>query len=106
VNGQKLLRLSRFLFSAAGHSVMQKISIVIIYDARDPFSFSAPPFTGPRRHAIIMYALIDRHAHPQHSRSALLRCAVLVCWFDNGLLRMLARAPVHGMQGLFGKAEE
>jgi hypothetical protein len=71
-----------------------------IREIHDPFSFSAPPLTGPRRHAIVMYALIHRLAHPQHSRSALLRCAVLACWFDNGFPRMLVRGPVHGMQGV------
>jgi len=50
---------------------------------------------------MVMYALIDRHAHPQHSRSALLRCAVLAYWFDNGFSRMLVRVPVRGMQVLF-----
>jgi hypothetical protein len=55
-----------------------------ILEVHDPFSFSAPPFTGPHRHAMVMYALIDRLTHLQHSRSALLRCAVLAYWFDNG----------------------
>jgi len=62
---------------------------------------SAPPFTGPRRHAIAMHAVIERLTYPQHSRSALLRCAVLAYWFDNGFSRMLERVPVHGMQTLF-----
>jgi hypothetical protein len=70
-------------------------------EVHDPCSFSAPPFTGPRRHAIVLYALIDIFAHPQHSRSALLRCAVLAYWYDNDFSRMLVRGPVHGMQGLF-----
>jgi hypothetical protein len=48
-----------------------------------------------------MYALIDRFARSQHSRSALLRCAVLAYWFDDGFSRMLVRVPVHGMQGIF-----
>jgi len=48
-----------------------------------------------------MYALIDRLTHPQHSRSALLHCAVLAHWFDKGFSRMLVRVPVHGMQVLF-----
>jgi len=47
-----------------------------------------------------MYALIDHLTHPQHSRSALLRCAVLAYWFDNGFSRMLVRVPVHGMRGV------
>ena len=72
-----------------------------ILEDHDPFSFSAPPFTGPRRQAIGMHALIYRLAHPQHSRSALLRCAVLAYWLDNGFSRMLVRVPVHGMQALF-----
>jgi hypothetical protein len=55
---------------------------------------------------MVMYALTDRLAHPQHSRSALLRCAVLALWFDNGLSRMLLRGPVHGMQGVFGKPQD
>ncbi len=55
---------------------------------------------------MVMYALIDRLAHPQHSRFALLRCAVLAYWFDNGLSRMLVRVPVHGMQGVLGKAQD
>jgi hypothetical protein len=49
----------------------------------------------------LTYALIDRLTHPQHSRSALLRCAVLAYWFDNGFSRMLVRVPVRGMQGVF-----
>jgi len=77
------------------------IKPVSLLEVHDPFSFSAPPFTGPRRHAIIMYALIDRLARPQHLRSALLRCAVLAHWFDNVFLRMLVRVPVHGMQRVF-----
>jgi hypothetical protein len=77
-----------------------------ILGVHDPFSFSAPPFTGPRRHVIVMYALIDRLTHPQHLRSALLRCAVLAYWFDNGFSRMLVRVPVHGMQGVLGKAQD
>jgi hypothetical protein len=48
-----------------------------------------------------MYALTDRLTHSQHSRSALLRCAVLAYWFDNGFSRMLVRGPVHGMQGFW-----
>src|SRR3989337_1481367 len=72
-----------------------------ILEVHDPCSFSAPPFTGPRRHAIAMYALIDRLTHPQHSRSALLRCAVLASWIDNGFSRMLVRVPVHGVPGVF-----
>jgi hypothetical protein len=67
----------------------------------DPFSFSAPPFTGPRWHAMVMYALIGRLTRPQHSRSALLRCAVSAYWFDNDFSRMLVRVPVHGMQAPF-----
>src|SRR3989304_287932 len=62
---------------------------------------SAPPFPGPRRHAMVTYALIGRSARPQHSRSALLRCAVLAHCFDNGFSRMPVRVPVHGMQALF-----
>ena len=77
-----------------------------ILEVHDPFSFSAPPFTRPRRHAIVMYALIDRLTHPQHSRSALLRCAVLAYWSDKGFSRMLVRVPVHGMQGFLGKAKD
>jgi hypothetical protein len=76
-----------------------------ILEVHDPCSSSAPPFTGPRRHAMVIYALIDRLTHPQHSRSALLRCAVLDYWFDNGFSRPLVRVPVHGMQGVFGKAQ-
>ncbi len=72
-----------------------------ILEVHDPFSFSAPPFTGPRRHAIAMDALTDRLTYPQHSRSALLRCAVLAYWFDKGFSRMLVRVPVHGMQAPF-----
>jgi hypothetical protein len=55
-----------------------------IREVDDPFSFSAPPLTGPRRHAIVLDALADLFTHPQQSRSALLRCAVLASWFDNG----------------------
>jgi hypothetical protein len=52
---------------------------------------------------MVLFASIDILAHPQHSRSALLRCAVLAYWFDNGLSRMLVRDPVHGMQGFWEK---
>jgi hypothetical protein len=89
--------------------VSKKTRILIkpgnIQEVHDPFSFSAPPFTGPRRHARVMYALTDRLTHPQHSRSALLRCAVLACWFEYDFSRMLVRGPVHGMQGFLGKAK-
>ena len=54
---------------------------------------------------MIMYALIDRLTHPQHSRSALLRCAVLAHWFEYEFSRMLVRVPVHGMQGFLVKRE-
>jgi hypothetical protein len=50
---------------------------------------------------MVLYALIGRLTHPQHSRSALLRCAVLAYWSDNGFSRMLVRVPVHGMQAPF-----
>jgi hypothetical protein len=70
-------------------------------EVHDPFSFSAPPFTGTRRHAMVMNALIDRLTHPQHSRSALFRCAVPIVCFYNVLCRMLVRVPVRGMQSLF-----
>jgi hypothetical protein len=55
---------------------------------------------------MVLYALIGRLAHPQHSRSALLRCAVLAYWFDNDFSRMLVRGPVHGMQGVLEKSGE
>jgi hypothetical protein len=55
---------------------------------------------------MVLHALIDRLTHPQHPRSALLRCAVLACWLDNGFSRMLVRVPVHGVQGFLGKAKD
>jgi hypothetical protein len=63
--------------------------------------FFCTAFTGPRRHAMVTHALIDRLVHPQHLRSALLRCAVLAYWFDKGFSRMLVLVPVHGMQAPF-----
>jgi hypothetical protein len=54
---------------------------------------------------MVMAALIDRLTHPQHSHSALLRCAVLAYWFENGFSRMLVRVPVHGMQALLNCRE-
>jgi hypothetical protein len=35
----------------------QKTSITIFYDVQDPFSFSAPPFTAPRKHARVSSVL-------------------------------------------------
>jgi hypothetical protein len=50
--------------------------------------------------------MIGRLTCPQHSRSALLRCAVLAYWFYNVFSRMLLRVPVHGLQGFLEKAKD
>jgi hypothetical protein len=42
---------------------MQK-NIMIIYDVQDPFSFSAPPFTAPRRHARVSSVLPAKYSRP------------------------------------------
>jgi hypothetical protein len=110
VSDHRLIFLGHLQSEWASDEPTKKTRILIktgrIPEVHDPFSFSAPPFTGPRRHAMVLYALTDRLTYPQHSRSALLRCAVLAYWFDNGFSRMLVRVPVHGMQGVLGKAQD
>jgi hypothetical protein len=50
-----------------------------------------------------VFSSIHLFTHPQHSRSALLRCAVWDLWFNNVCLRMQVRGPAHGMQGILEK---
>jgi hypothetical protein len=73
------------------------------HEVHDPFLFSAPPFTAPRKHAIKFFP--RSICSPTRSTHAplLLRCAVWDLWFDNVCSRMRVRGPAHGMQGVLGK---
>jgi hypothetical protein len=77
-----------------------KITKKCFQEVHDPFLFSAPPFTGPCRHASLIDGPSDRSTRPQHSRFALLRCAVWAYWFNDVFSRMAMHVPVHGMQGV------
>jgi len=48
----------------------KKTSITIICDVHDPFIFSAPPLTGPRKHNSLSSGFSDRLTRPQHLRYA------------------------------------
>ena len=60
------------------------------------FFFSAPPLTGPRRHASLTSGFSARFTSPQHLRCAR---AALAVWVYHFFRVMLVRVPVHGMQG-------
>jgi len=63
----------------------------------DAFFFSAPPLTGPRRHAMLFSVLPDDGGHPC---ALSLRTRRHDCGFPNCLPVMLVREPVHGIQAL------
>jgi hypothetical protein len=64
--------------------------------------FSAPPFTGPRRYALLV-RVIGLFSHRSASPSA--ASAQLCGFFNHVSIRMLVRGPVHGMQGPLEKLE-
>jgi hypothetical protein len=53
----------------------KKTSITIIHDVHDPFLFSAPPFTAPRKHAMKFFSRFI--CSPTRSTHAPLCSAVL-----------------------------
>jgi hypothetical protein len=66
----------------------------------DAFFFSAPPLTGPRRHATLSYVLPNDAAF--HVRLRYAR-AGMICGFAGFIPGMLVREPIHGMQALLEK---
>ena len=72
-------------------------------EVHDPVFFSAPQFTGPRRHALLIwfFRLAQLRSAPPSpgttgSAATAWRCGGSACV----RLRMLERVPVHGMQGV------
>jgi hypothetical protein len=65
--------------------------------------FSASPFSGPRRHALLVPVSIpvEQIAALPLARDCGLGRVCLTLWFFNNHIchRMLVREPVHGMQG-------
>ncbi len=74
----------------------------IIYDARDPLFFFAPPLTAPRRHASLFSGFSDLFtARSTYATPVLLWQFGFITFFRV----MLVRIAVHGMQGPLEKAK-
>jgi hypothetical protein len=73
---------------------------MIIHDVRDPFSFSASPLTGPRRHA----RLFSGFSHPPAALS--LRLCCLLTWINVSFLSHACTRPCSRDAGASGKATD